>query len=265
MSFEIVVGNTSGFCEGVSYTVKKAYETIENNENVFCLGEIVHNESVVDDLTSKGIKFVNDLNEVPAGSMLIIRAHGATKETYNKAKNNNIEIVDLTCGKIRVIRNKIESHNDNSFIVIIGKKNHPETEGTLSFCEDGMIVEREEDFDLLKERMSKSNKQSVYIVSQTTFNEEKFNDLCKELSKLFSQYEIVVENTICNATHKRQEETKELYNVAKENCDKVILIQEKNDLNAYENLFVGVNRIGIMAGASTPDQIVDEVKDYFEN
>ena len=280
MKYKIVVGKTSGFCEGVSYTVKQAFELVnEKNSIVYCLGEIVHNEYVVSELARMGTIFVDSIEDVPSNSKLIIRAHGATKETYEKAKNKNINICDLTCGRIRVIRNKIECHN-NDFIVIIGKKDHPETCGTLSFCNDGFILEDENDFDALENSFNKSGKNSIYIVSQTTFNEDKFLYLCNKITEKFEGYDVCSENTVCNATHKRQEETKEiakkvdcmiivggkkssntkeLFNIAKDNCEKAIIIQDKSNLDEYIDVFDGVRTIGIMAGASTPEITVKEV------
>ncbi len=276
---EIIVGKTSGFCQGVSYTVKKAYEALEENEKVYCLGEIVHNERVVDNLKDRGMIFVESLAEIPKNSKVIIRAHGEPKNTYDEIKEKELDLLDLTCGRIRVIKNKIEENKADSFIIMIGKKNHPETIGTISFCESGMIVEDEEDFSLLKQKIIKSKKEKIYVLSQTTFNEGLFNNIVERIKDEFKEYAITINNTICNATHERQEETKqiaqetdmmiiiggkhssntkELFNIAQKNCENTILIQDYKELN-YENLCQNVNKVGIMAGASTAKEAIDEV------
>ena len=282
---EIIVGKTSGFCLGVANTVKRAYEELEkSNERLFCLGEIVHNERVVDELSRKGMVFVQNVDDAPNGSRLIIRAHGEPKETYEIAKQKSLNLIDLTCGKIKVIRSKIEKANGEAFIVLIGKKQHPETIGTISFANNGMIVENEEDFEELKEKVKKSSLNKIKILSQTTFNEEKFNELSNKINEYFPNYEVDIDNTICNATHERQEETKEiakqvdymkiiggknssntkeLYNVAKDFCKNVALIQDVKDL-ANESLN-NYSRIGIIAGASTSESSINEVVEFLKS
>ena len=274
---EVILGKTSGFCQGVSYTVSKAYESLEDGDTLYCLGEIVHNEKVVENLNNLGMVFVDDIKSIPNGSRVIIRAHGEKKEVYDTAKHKNLDVIDLTCGKIRVIKNKIIKAKEKSFIIIIGKKNHPETLGTLSFCDYGYIVESPEDIEAANNAFITSQLDSIYIVSQTTFNEETF-DYLVELIKKEIEANIVVDNTICNATHERQEETreiasavdamiivggknssntKELYNVAKERCVNVYLIQDASEIT--DDMLNGIKKIGVMAGASTPKEVIEEV------
>ena len=130
---EIIIGKTSGFCNGVKYTVSKANEMIDKNKELFCLGQIVHNERVIKQLESKGMKTIDSIETCPNNSKLIIRAHGELKETYDIAEKKNIELIDLTCGKIKIIRKKINDKSTDHFIIIVGKKNHPETLGVQSF------------------------------------------------------------------------------------------------------------------------------------
>ena len=139
---EIIVGKNSGFCNGVNYTVNKTKEVLMNNDNVYCLGEIVHNEEVVNELERLGMITVNDINEVPNNSKVILRAHGEPLSTYEIAKNKNLEVIDLTCGKIRIIHKDIEKHN-NSFIIIIAKHNHPETIGTKGHTKYSFVLDVE--------------------------------------------------------------------------------------------------------------------------
>lgn len=281
---EIIIGEKSGFCTGVLYTVKKAQELIDNSkEKIYCLGEIVHNERVISDLKEKGMVFVDDIQDVPDNSMVIFRAHGEKKEIYEIAKEKGLKIEDLTCGKIRIIRNKILEKKESGFIVIIGKKEHPETIGTFSYCEEcGFVVENEGDILALCEKVKEQNKRKIYINSQTTFNLEKFDFLSELIKTNLADYEVEIDNTICRATADRQNETrelskrvdkmiiiggknssntKELANVAKENCKEVFLISSSEELNVED--FVDCTSIGIMGGASTPEELVEEVVAIF--
>ena len=274
----VIIGKTSGFCNGVSYTVKTAEEAIKN-EKIYCLGEIVHNERVINDLEKNGMITIKNIDEAPNNSKVIIRAHGELKETYDKALQKNIDILDLTCGKIKAIRVKISKRVDDHFIVIIGKKQHPESLGVLSFSgNNSLIIEDFEDIDKNIEIINGSSMNKIYIVSQTTFNADKYDKLVDYLKSL-TEKDIIIDKTICDATSKRQNETKELSKkvntmiivggrkssntkelelIAKEYCSNVLLVQNKDDIN-IENI-IGEN-IGIMAGASTPNVVVDEIVD----
>lgn len=273
---KITIGKTSGFCNGVQNTVKKA-ENALGNEKVYCLGEIVHNERVIHELEANGMITINKIEDAPNNSKVIIRAHGELKETYDRAKEKNLEILDLTCGKIKAIRVKISKKLEDHYIIIIGKKNHPESLGVLSFSGDNSnIIEDKEDINEIIDKVNNSLLNKIYIVSQTTFNSDKFDELISIIKNKTTK-EVIVDKTICDATSKRQNETRELSKIvdtmiivggkkssntkeleiiAKENCDNVILIQEKNDLN--NNQIVG-DHIGIMAGASTPTILVEEI------
>lgn len=280
---EIIVGKLSGFCNGVSNTIKRANSSLETYKEVYCLGEIVHNERVVKDLENKGMITINNIEEAPNNSKVIIRAHGELKETYDKAKDKNIELIDLTCGKILIIKNKITNKKDNHFITIIGKKNHPETLGIKSFSNGySYIVENEEDIDELLNMFNESKLNKMFIVSQTTFNSNKFDTLTN-IIKHKSNKDIEIDKTICNATSDRQEETKELSsqadkmiivggkhssntkeleNISKENCKEVYLVQDVSDLD--KNNFSIDDKIGIMGGASTPEIAVKEIIEFLE-
>ena len=278
---EIILGKTSGFCFGVANTVKRAYGELTNsNENVYCLGEIVHNERVVEELSQKGMIFVKNIDEVPNNSKLIIRAHGEPKQTYEKAQIKNIELLDLTCGKIKVIRSKIEKAKEDAFVILIGKKNHPETIGTISFAKYGQIVEEKDDIVNLEQIIKNSGLKRIKVLSQTTFSKEKFNTLSNEIINSFPNYEIDIDNTICDATSERQEETKEiaqnvdvmiviggknssntkeLYNVANKYCQNVIMIQDVSDIDIE---LKSDYKVGVIAGASTSEKSIEEVIDF---
>ncbi len=274
---EIIIGKTSGFCKGVEHTVREASKILEK-EKVYCLGEIVHNERVVTDLKNLGMITINNISDAKKNSKVIVRAHGEVKETYEIAKEKNIELLDLTCGKIKAIKVKIEKHKNDSFIIIIGKKSHPESIGLKSFANNNScIIENEEDIEKSLDLINKSNLNKIYIISQTTFNSSKFAKLTN-IIKENTNKDVIIDKTICDATSKRQEETeilskkvdvmlivggkhssntKELENVSKTHCKKTYLLQNKDDLKDIK--ISSKNKIGIMAGASTPKIIVEEI------
>ena len=279
---KIIIGKKSGFCNGVKYTIDQATKTINENENIYCLGQIVHNERVIMDLEKNGMKTIDDIEKCPNNSKLIIREHGEKKEIFERAKEKNIEVIDLTCKRIKDIIDKIIQKKDDCFIIIMGKKNHPESLGVKSFSgNNSYIIESEDDINECIEMINKSKLNKVYIVSQTTYNSEKFDNI---VNKLKIDKEKIIDKTICNATSNRQNETadlskkvdimiivggknssntKELENVSKKYCKKVYLVQSYEDLK--DKNIESNNTIGIMAGASTPNIVVEEIVKYLHN
>lgn len=280
---EIIIGKTSGFCFGVKNAVDKAEEQTKNGETVYCLGELVHNKQVVEDLTSKGIKFINNIGE--AVNKVIIRAHGTVREDYETAKKNDIEIIDLTCPKVINIHNiAIKYASQDYFILLIGKKNHPEIVATKTFCgEYSTIVEEKEEINDAISEFLLSKKKKMVILPQTTYNLNKFNEIIQTIQERLVNIEIEVKNTICNATKDRQEETIELskkvnamiivggkhssntielYESARKFCKNTQFIENSNEIDL--NKFKGVEKVGIMAGASTPEKSVKELVEILQ-
>ena len=278
---EIIVGKYAGFCNGAKNAVSKTEMTLDGT-NVYSVGEIVHNEVVVKKLKEMGLVVKDSLDEVPDNSRLIIRAHGETLNFYRAAKKKNLNIVDLTCGRVKAIHNKILSQK-NSFIIIIGKKNHPEVIAHQSYSDNCFIVESIDDINDAYNDYLKTEKKSIYIVAQTTFNSELFDTIVDEIKKVFVGVKIEVDKTICNATAIRQEEvkeiaknvdkmiviggknssnTKELEVTAIRYCNHVYLIQTKDDLS--KEMFDEDDVVGITAGASTPQDVIDDVINYLE-
>ena len=279
---EIICGKLNGFCAGVNYTIKKATELLENtNETIYCLGEIIHNERVIEELENKGMITINDINEAPNNSKVIFRAHGEAKEIYEIANSKNIKIFDLTCGKIKIIRNKIEKNKDDSFIIIIGKKNHPETIGNISFTKPfGSIIETIDYINSVYDDFKLSNLKKVYIIAQTTFSSKKYDEYVNIIQNTFKDTKIIIDKTICDATENRQTEanelsktvdkmiiiggkhssnTKELAKITEKNCE-TYLIQTIEDLKDCE--FNETDKIGVISGASTPLEAINEIIDY---
>jgi len=207
---QIIVGKTAGFCFGVKNAVIKAKEETKKSKPIYCLGELVHNAQVTEELTEKGIQFVDNIDGVKG--RVIIRSHGVTKETYKKAENKNIEIVDLTCPKVLKIHNIAEEYsNKDYYIFLIGNKDHPEVIGTASFCGNNYsIVEETETVEQALLDFREAKKEKILIISQTTYSIEKFNKIVEKIKQeVFSEI-LEIKNTICNATKERQEETMKL-------------------------------------------------------
>ena len=278
---EIIVGKTSGFCYGVKTTIEKTEKILEDNKSdeIYCLGELVHNKTIIDDFKAKGIKFVNDIEE--AKKTTIIRAHGIEKNIYEKAKRRNIELIDLTCPSVLKIHEIVEKYAKNDYyIFLVGKKEHPETIGTYSFCgKNSCIISKSSDVEKALENFSKTNLGKTLIIVQTTYSKKEFKEIVEKIKENLPQNILLeIKNTICKATELRQEETKsmskkvdlmvivggknssntnKLYEIAKANCKKAIFVETKEEID--KNTIRDFERVGIMAGASTPQKSIDEI------
>lgn len=275
---EIILGKSAGFCYGVKNAVDKAKDAIKENEEIYCLGEIVHNKTVIEELEKKGLKFTDKIEDVK--NKAIIRAHGESEETYNKLKEKGISILDYTCPKVTKTHEIANDYNKKRyFVVLIGIKNHPEAIGTISYAgKNSYLLQDKNQYEELIEEINKSKLNKVLIMAQTTYNSKKFDEMVIDLKELINGKEIEVQKTICGATEIRQKETiqiakkvdvmiiigdkkssntNKLYDISKENCKKAIFVQNYKELNLEE--IKETNVIGIMAGASTPKEDIDEV------
>lgn len=283
---EIIIGKTAGFCYGVKRAVECAEkDVIGSEEKIYCLGEIVHNKQVVDDLKEKGIIFVDNINS--ATSTTIIRAHGVTKETYELAATRGITLKDYTCPNVLKIHNIANEYAEKGyFVILFGSKEHPENIGTISFCGDKyFVVENEKELFKAIEVINKNEVGKILVISQTTFKLEDFYIFTEILgNELANSIELIIENTICRATEIRQEETnklskevdtmiiiggknssntKKLYEIAKVNCKNTICVEDKKELETLE--FKVFGKVGLMAGASTPKKSIDDIYEYLQN
>ena len=277
---EIIIGKTAGFCFGVSNAVNKTEYFLNEYKNIYCLGELVHNKQVIEKLENKGLKIIKHINQ--AKENVIIRAHGEPKTTYEEAKRLGIKILDLTCPKVLKIHNIATEYAKNGYyILLVGQKDHPETIGTINYCgKNSNIIECKEDVRESLNKLNNSNINKVLILSQTTYNIEKFDEIVDLIEKNLKseKIELEVKNTICNATKLRQEETEKiaktvdvmiiiggknssntnkLYQISRKYCKKSILIETKEELDLKD--IKKINKIGIMAGASTPQESIDLV------
>ena len=276
----VIVAKTAGFCFGVKRAVDQVYQQIEagrkDGKKIYTFGPIIHNEEVVRDLEEKGVQVLNteeELKELKEGTV-IIRSHGVSRHIYEILDRDGIEVVDATCPFVKKIHKIVEEQcQEGTRVVIIGNKDHPEVQGIRGWGDERTLtVDSAED----AEAADIPEGEKVCIVSQTTFNYNKFKELVEIFSK--KRYDICVLNTICNATQERQVEardiasrvdamiviggknssnTQKLYDICRKECNNTYFIQTLGDFNP-EGLS-SVRNVGITAGASTPNYIIEEV------
>ena len=272
---KINIAKSAGFCFGVKRAVDTVYKE-SSKKNVYTFGPIIHNDEVVADLERQGVHVINDSKEFKSLSegTIIIRSHGVSKAIYEEILNAGLDLVDATCPFVRKIHKIVERESgDSRVIIIIGNNHHPEVEGIMGWCQTHpIVIENREQ----AEGVELDADAKISIVSQTTFNYNKFQDLVEIISE--KGYDINVFNTICNATEERQTEARELakksdamiviggrhssntqklFEISKKECSNTFYIQTKNDLNMED--FSNIGMLGITAGASTPNNIIKEV------
>lgn len=278
---EIILGKTAGFCYGVKRAVEGCGELASSNEQIYCLGELIHNKHVISELENAGVNFINDLNEVKnKQAKIVIRAHGVSKKIYENAKSMNLKLVDYTCPMVLKIHDIVKEYNDkNYYIILTGKSTHPEVIGISSFADNISIIEKADEVNSAINSFLASGLKKMLLISQTTFNTLIFSEIEKKIREIFPFEDgLITNNTICNATEARQNETielskqvdfmiiiggknssntRKLYDISKQNCANSIMVESKEDLQSID--FSKFNKIGIMAGASTPKNIINEI------
>ena len=283
---EVKVAKTAGFCFGVQRAVDKVYELIDScPDRLFTLGPIIHNEEVVNDLEKKGVRVASEeeLKTLPEGSTVVIRSHGVGKKVYDQLEECVLSYVDVTCPFVLKIHRIVEKESKaGSHIVIIGDPDHPEVVGICGWCIGPYTVIRtkQDALDFVP-----PEGKNVCIVSQTTFNYNKFKDLVEILRKKRYDNTVLnilnILNTICNATEERQREaksiagevdtmlvvggrhssnTQKLFEICKKECENTYYIQTPVDLDS--DMFQCSSYVGITAGASTPKKIIEEVQEH---
>ena len=276
---EILLAQSAGFCFGVRRAVDTVYEQIKSRKKIYTFGPIIHNEQVVSDLEQKGVRVVETeeaLKQIDSGTV-IIRSHGVAKRIYERIAQQGLECVDATCPFVKRIHRIVEERSgQGEQILIIGNAGHPEVEGIVGWSKTpAFVAETKEEI----ENLACDPGKKVCIVSQTTFNYNKFKDLVEIFEK--RGYDSSVVNTICNATEERQTEarkiaakvdamiviggrhssnTRKLYDICSRECAYTYFIQTLDDLHL--ELPKSVRLVGITAGASTPNKIIEEVQNY---
>lgn len=276
---EVVLAKSRGFCFGVQRAVETVYAESEKEGVLYTYGAIVNNEEVVNDLKKRGVIVLEnrkELSEIKEGT-IIIRAHGVARDIYEQIEKQGLNCVDATCPYVKRIHKIVEKEsNEGKQIIVVGSSVHPEVEGIAGWCSSPAVI-----LETIEEAESfiPDPDKEVCIVSQTTFNYNKFQYIVEILQK--KVYNVSVANTICNATEERQKEakelassvdamiviggkhssnTKKLFEICSNECANTYFIQTLDDLHL--ELPKAVRLVGITAGASTPNNIIEEVQNY---
>lgn len=277
---EIVRAKHMGFCFGVIEAINICNSLEENKNTKYILGMLVHNKYVVGEMEKKGFltiteeQILGDKNPLKEGDIVVIRAHGTTKEVHKKLIEKKVQIYDATCLFVNKIKNEVNMATEAGYtILFVGDKNHPEVKGIISFA-DNIII-----FETLEEAKSINIEphQKYLLSTQTTLNKKKFEEI-----KLFfkNNYENVkIFDKICGATSIRQKavedlapkvdivlivgdtkssNTKKLYEISKKLNNNTYLVENSEQINT--EIFKNTNTVGITAGASTPEEIIKDIE-----
>jgi len=284
---EVKLAECAGFCFGVKRAIDTVYEQIGTGKAIFTYGPIVHNEEVVRELEELGVSVIetkdellalkNDENTYPNGMAVVIRAHGVPEEIGQILEKKGIECIDATCPFVKRIHHVVrEAYEQGKQIYVVGNPGHPEVEGICGWCENSAVVL--ETTEEARKIILNPDRQGI-IVAQTTFNSNKFDNIIEIFRE--RSYNVSVVNTICNATEERQRaakalaaeadvmiviggrhssNTRKLYEICSSECATTYFIQTLEDLDMV--LPTTVRLVGITAGASTPNKLIEEVQNY---
>jgi (E)-4-hydroxy-3-methyl-but-2-enyl pyrophosphate reductase len=278
---KIEVADAVGFCFGVKRAINIAQQALEKNDgkDVYSLGHIIHNRQVVEELAEKGLKSIEELGKIKKG-VVVISSHGASPDIFEQIKSQGLEVIDATCPYVMSAQKVVKSLSEEGYtVVIFGDKKHPEVKSLVGFAKmKAIVIKDEQGLDESGEFLKK-----VGVVSQTTQSAENYlRIISRIIKKGFS--EIRVFNTICNDTKKRQESaarlakdvdvmliiggrmsanTKRLFEICSGICPDTYHIETARELKP--EWFEKKGCIGIASGASTPDWIIEEVKDRIKN
>ncbi len=268
-----------GVCNSVDRAIKMAFSA-QNDKKAYTLGPIAHNKNVVSSLEKKGILKVDNIDELESGDTLIVSAHGCQKEIYQKAEERGIRIVDATCPSILKIHSEVEKYAlDGYHLIMIGDKNHREVKGVVSYASHYTIIGVEDEINLPLEH------DRYLVVAQTTLQSDRYDFIAKKIENLLSNLKkiVVILNTICYTTIRRQLEAHELcknaecvlvvgdrqsanvnklLEIAKSYSKKAYLIENVNDLKSIAKY--NITMPTILSGASTPKELVMEVINIME-
>ncbi len=280
----VTVGKYSGFCFGVARAVRLLDKCLESGEKTYCIGEMIHNPVFNADAASRGLITVseNEIDSIEEGSNVIIRSHGIRLELENELKKKNCKLIDATCFDVKKIH-KIISENTaaDSLLIMIGDPKHPEVIASLSYAKGKAVVF--EDYSKISEKSNINlifGFKNVIMVAQTTHSVSDYEKCKKFLKKVYTNAKIF--DTICGVTEARQKEayelslmcdamfvvggksssnTLKLYGICKSNCDKTYFVESAEDVVALDKEL----KIGIVAGASTPSGLIEEVTNICQN
>ena len=275
LKIEIMLDENAGFCFGVKNAVDKAFKEVENKKDrkIFTYGPLIHNNQVITRLKEQGVEAVNEVDELTdKEAELIIRSHGIAEEKYRLFDEKGLKYIDCTCPYVTAIHKKVRDYYQKGYkIFIVGDENHPEVIGTNGWCDyTAHIVDDEKIVDKLPIY------DKICVVAQTTITKKIWDSVVDAIQKKYK--DAIIFNTICSATEKRQESaeqlskmvdcmivigskessnTTKLYQICSDNCSKAYHVEKAEDLPI--DALKGYRKVGITAGASTPDWVIKEV------
>jgi (E)-4-hydroxy-3-methyl-but-2-enyl pyrophosphate reductase len=275
---KIIIARTAGFCWGVKRAMDKVLELRDNTEDsISTFGPLIHNPQILNKLDNLGIKASEDIDQLDS-NYVVIRTHGIPPSERNQIKGLNCNIIDTTCPDVAKIHSRIKrSVRSGQDVIIAGHAGHPEIKGIMGYAgEKGHLIESLEDVAKLPEM------ENVGLVAQSTFNKGIFRKISEAVKARFPKAEIY--NTICDATHNRQVEAKELSTKVdlmiviggktSSNTKRLAEVSKEKGVETYHieteaeldpSVFKGKETIGITAGASTPDWIITDVVNYIKS
>jgi (E)-4-hydroxy-3-methyl-but-2-enyl pyrophosphate reductase/ribosomal protein S1 len=283
ISLNIRLAKTAGFCFGVDRAINLVNSLLAQGKKVYTLGPIIHNPQMVRELEEVGCSIISHPTEAPENSVVVIRSHGVGEDIYQQFLEANIEYADATCPFVSKIHNIVKkASGEGSIIFIAGDPNHPEIEGIVGHCcKESYVFKNSSDLQKIIENHPELSEKSVILVAQTTYNADEWKKCVEMIKKVYTN--LVVFDTICNATNVRQLEalelarqsdlmiiiggressnTAKLFEVCSAFCPS-ILIETADELPREK--IINANNIGVTAGASTPSCIIKEVLKKMEN
>ena len=268
---EITRAEHSGFCFGVKRAIDTAEKLISEagGKTIYSKGQLIHNSDVTDDLEKRGLRAISSLDEVEKGDTVIVRSHGEPESFYTQAEEKGVNIIDATCPFVEKIHKLVKTaHDDRKQVIIIGDANHPEVIGINGWCDNSAVIADS------PAKASELEGDGFFVVSQTTITEELFNSVVDSLAG----NNLEIHKTICDATKKRQQacmkvaenseamvviggrnssNSRKLFEIASKYCGQTFFVENIHDLSLHE--LKKYNKIGVAAGASTPERIIEEV------
>lgn len=279
----VIKADTLGYCMGVRRAVESAEVALKEfkDKKVYSLGPLIHNQVALEELEAKGLNILTEdkIDSIAKNSVVVVRAHGISPAIKNKLLEKEIVLLDSTCPRVTVSQNRVAEFSKNGYVIILaGDKGHAEVEGIRGFSKNDFycIQNLEEAEKLVQSEVFKNSIQQKHLLlSQTTFSQVEFSKISDFLTSRLSCLEII--NTICPATRKRQDaleklckqvdgvivvggkksaNTIRLYQKAKEYVKNAAHIERAEEIPAS---FRALENVGITAGASTPDNVIEDV------